>query len=143
MKIIYKLLPYAILMIAAGFLIGMAAGSSFWGYLGLGLIIASGVSMLMAIVVVTFIHWRRNKATADKKVREVSVTLIFNAAVALMLFVYATWKHITILNDDNMFLIIWMAINLGALRVLWVPKETDEAPNPKSETIVEEKNEEA
>jgi hypothetical protein len=143
MKVIYKILPYSILMIAAGFLIGMAGGDSFWGYLGLGMIIASSASMLIIVMVVTFIHWRRNKAYADKKLNEVSVTLIFNAVVALLLFAYVTWKDIVILSDDNLFLVMWMAINLGALRVLWVPKESDEAPDPKAEIKIEEKKEEA
>jgi accessory gene regulator protein AgrB len=143
MNVIYKILPYSILLIAAGYLIGMGAGATIWGYIGLGLIITSGVVTLGVVVVLTFIHWRRNKATADKRFSEVSVTLIFNAVVTLLLFAYTTWKDIEILSDDNMFLIIWMGINLGALRIIWVPKETESTPIVQREEVEEEKNEEA
>lgn len=144
MNVIYKILPYSILLIVAGYLIGMSAGATIWGYIGLGLIIASGVITLRAVMVITFIYWRRNKASADKKLSEVSVTLIFNAIVALLLFGYLTWKDIEIRYVDNILFLLWAAINLGALRVLWVPKEDE----TKIEVAItdgseEEKNKEA
>lgn len=143
MNLIYKILPYSILLIAAGFLIGVGNSSSSWAYVGLALIILSGVTMLGVVFVITCIHWRRDKATKDKKFSEVSATLIFNAVVALLLFAYVTWKDIGILNDSNMFLLIWMGINLGALRNLWVPQESESKPEIQRVEIKDEKNDEA
>ena len=121
---IYKMLPFAILLVIAGFFIGMANGDTVWGYIGMGLIIAPAALTLGVVLILTLIYWRRNKATTDKRFSEVSVILIFNAVVALSLLGYLTWKNITIL-DNNMFLIICMAINIGALRIIWIPKEDD------------------
>ena len=143
MNLIYKILPYSILLIAVGFLIGIGNSSSSWGYFGLALIILSGVTMLGVVFVITCIHWRRDKANKDKKFSEVSVTLIFNAVVAILLFTYVTWKDIVILNDSNMFLIIWMGINLGALIILWVPKESESKAEIQRDETKDEKNEEA
>jgi integral membrane sensor domain MASE1 len=125
MNLIYKILPYCILTIVAGFFIGIGNGSIFWGYVGLGLIIASGVLLVGLVLIITIKQWRKNKATSDKRLSEVSVTLIFNAIVALLLFGYLTWKDIEIRYVDNMLFLLWAAINLGALRVLWVPKDDD------------------
>jgi hypothetical protein len=144
MKIIYKTFPYGILLFAAGILIGMAGGETVWGYIGIGLMIAPVALTLGAVLVVTCIHWRKNKATTDKRLSEVSVTLIFNAGAALLLFGYLTWKDIEILYVDNILFILWAAINLGALRVLWVPKEDD--TNTEASIIdgsKEDKNKEA
>jgi len=144
MSIIYKILPYAILSLAAGYLIGMAGGETLWGYIGIGLIIAPAVILVGLVLIITIKSWRKNKATSDKKLSEVSVTLIFNAVVALLLFGYFTWKDIDIRYVDNMLFLLWAAINLGALRVLWVPKEDEtKVEAPITDGSEDEKNKEA
>jgi uncharacterized membrane protein YidH (DUF202 family) len=142
MNFFYKMLPYAILTIVAGYMIGIGNSSNSWAYVGLGLIIAPVAILLMYVFILTLKHWRKNKSTTDKRLSDVSVMLIFNVAVLLLLFAYLIWKDIEILND-NMFLIVWMAANLGALRIIWVPKETESTPSVQIEEVEEEKNEEA
>ena len=141
MSLIYKILPYAILSIVAGFMIAMAGGETVWGYIGIGLMFASVFIVLGVMLIITLKHWRRNKASADKRYSEVSMILIFNAVGALLLFAYITWKDIVILHDENMFLIIWMGINLGALRTMWVPKDEEAGPNEDSNGATDNKKE--
>jgi len=142
MNLFYKMLPYAILTAVAGYMIGIGNSSNSWAYVGLGLIIAPVAILLMYVFILTLKHWRKNKSTTDKRLSDVSVMLIFNVVVLLLLFAYLIWKDIEILND-NMFLIVWMAANLGALRIIWVPKETEATSIVQKEESKDEKNEEA
>lgn len=132
MKLIYKILPYAILLVAAGFMMGMAGGESIWGYIGLGMIVAPVVAVLGVVIVLSIVYWRRDKSPNHSKLSQVSGVLILNALMALLLFGFVTWKDINILNDDNLFLIVWMGINIGGLRQIWVPKEEETPPNGES-----------
>jgi hypothetical protein len=126
------------LLIAIGFLIGMLSGAMFWEDIAMWLVLGVGVLIFGAMIIITLIYWRKNKASKDKKYSDVSEVLMFNALAALLLYVYLTWRHTGIFNDGNTFLLIWMAINLGALRVIWTPGD-DEA---KAKDIKEDKKEE-
>lgn len=143
MNLVYKTLPFTILLVVAGFFIGLAGGETFWMYLGMGLIIVPPSLTLCWIIRLTFIHWRRDKASKDKILSEVSSTLIFNAAFALFLFVYTSWKDTGVFGGTDVFFLVWMAANLGALRNIWVPKDEESSTKAEAEKITEEKNKEA
>ena len=141
MKIIYNTLPISIMLVIIGYFVAIANTGNSWRYLGMGLIIGAIVLTLAVGIWQTVIYWRRDKSSRDKKLSEASLFLIFNAVVALLLFAFVTWNDIVILNDSNMFLLLWMAINLGALRQIWVPKETESTPVIQTEGVKEKKEE--
>lgn len=140
---INKTIPVMMVLIIIGYPLAMSGLGLGWVYLGFGMVVASIVIFLAAEIVNTAICWRKNKGKKDKELSDASQTLIFNAITALLLFGYVTWKDIEILNESNLILLLWMALNIMALSRLWVPKESDEAPDPNAEIKNEEKNEEA
>jgi len=143
MVTVNKTIPVMMVLIIIGYPLAMSGLGLGWVYLGFGMIVASIVIFLAVEILNTAIYWRRSEDKKDKKLSDASQMLIFNAITALLLFGYVTWKGIAILSDSNMILLIWMSLNIMALSRLWVPKESDEALNPKSETIIEAKNKEA
>jgi len=144
MNTIYKTIPVVMVAMVIGYPLALSGLGLGWEMFGFGLIVAAIVLFLVVEIVVTAINWRKHKTTSDKRLTDASQMLIFNSVVALLLFVFVTWKDIAILSDSNMFLLIWMALNIGALSRLWVPKDDD----TKAEALIvdsseEEKNKEA
>ena len=143
MKTIYKTIPVMMVMIIIGYPLAMSGLGIGWEMFGFGLIVGSIVLLFGVEIAVTAINWRKYRLLKDNKLSEASQMIIFNIVATLCLFAFVTWNDIKILNDSNMFLIIWMGLNLGALSRLWVPKDEEAEPVKEAFDATDKNNKEA